>query len=171
MVDGSLVSPVTVNSSGILGGAGKLTSVTINAGGHLAPGDPLGRLQLSGSLTLLSGAVMDYALDIPTDSDMVSMPVGALTLSGQQFSDFNFTALSGFGPGAYTLIDAGSISGSLGANTGGMIDGLTASLAISGNDLVLTVVPEPTTLARRRRKRRRRARIRATAATAPRQMT
>jgi hypothetical protein len=50
-------------------------------------------------------------------------------------------------PGAYTLIDAGSMGGGLGANTSGTIDGLPASLAISGNDLVLTVVPEAGTLA------------------------
>jgi hypothetical protein len=75
------------------------------------------------------------------------MPAGALGLNGQQFSDFNFTPLDGFEPGAYPLIDAGSINGSLGANTSGMIDGLPATLAISGNDLVLTVVPEPGTLA------------------------
>ncbi len=86
---------------------------------------------------------MDFALDMPADSDLVSMPAGALSFNGQQFSDFNFTALAGFGPGAFTLIDAGSINGSLGANTSGMIDGLPATLAISGNDLVLTVVPEP----------------------------
>jgi hypothetical protein len=52
-----------------------------------------------------------------------------------------------FGPGTYDLIEAGSISGSLSASTSGTIDGYPASLAISGNDLVLTVVPEPSTLA------------------------
>ena len=40
----------------------------------------------------------------------------------------------------------GSISGSL-ASTSGSIDGYPATLAVQGNDLVLTVVPEPSTLA------------------------
>ena len=62
-----------------------------------------------------------------------------LVLNGQQFSDFNFTPLDGFGLGTYTLIDAGSISGSLGANTSGMIDGDPATLAVQGNNLVLKV--------------------------------
>ena len=32
---------------------------------------------------------------------------GQLILSGQQFSDFNFTPLAGFGAGTYDLIDFG----------------------------------------------------------------
>jgi hypothetical protein len=146
LVDGILASPVLANSGSTLGGNGHLTSVTIKAGGHLAPGNPLGSLQLSGSLTLSAGAAMDYGLDMPADSSLVSMPAGVLSLSGQQFSDFNFSTLSGFGAGAYTLVDAGSINGSLGANHGGTINGLPASIAIQGNDLVLNVVPEPGTL-------------------------
>ncbi len=91
LVNGWLVSPVTVNSGGILAGTGSLTSVIVNAGGHLAPGDAPGLLNLSGSLTLMSSAVMDYELDTPLDSDKVLMlPTGLLTLSGQQFSDFNW---------------------------------------------------------------------------------
>jgi hypothetical protein len=148
VVNGSLVSPVTVNNGGALRGTGSLSTVTVNSGGHLAPGDAPGLLTLSGSLSLLSGAKMDYELDTPLDSDEIYMPTSLLSLHGQQFSDFNFTALGGFGPGSYTLIDAGSISGSLGGNTGGTINGLPATLAIQGNDVVLTVVvPEPGTLA------------------------
>jgi autotransporter-associated beta strand protein len=147
MVNGSLASAVTVNSGGILAGTGSLTSVTVNAGGQLAPGDAPGTLTLSGSLTLLSGAALDYELDTPLDSDEILMSAGTLELNGQQFSDFNFTPLAGFGRGTYTLIDAGSITGSLGSTTSGTIDGLQASLAVKGDNLVLNVVPEPSTLA------------------------
>jgi len=146
LVNGSLASPVTVNSGSTLGGTGSLSSVLVNSGGHLAPGDAPGTLTLSSSLTLLSGAKMDYELDTPLDSDLIVMSSSALTLNGQQFSDFNFTPLAAFGPGAYTLIDAGLISGSLGSGTSGVVNGLPASLAIQGNDLVLNVVPEPSSL-------------------------
>ena len=71
----------------------------------------------------------------------------ALTLNGQQFSDFNFTWSANFGPGIYALIGFGSSSGSLGANTSGTIDGYPATLAVQGNDLVVNVVPEPSTAA------------------------
>ncbi len=142
-VNGSLASAVTVASGGTLGGTGSLSSVTVSAGGQLSPGDAPGILNISGSLTLVRGAVMDYELGTPTDSDEVLMPSGMLALNGQQFSDFNFTALGGFGDGDYTLIDAGSTSGSLGAITCGTIDGQTATLAVQGSNLVLTIVPEP----------------------------
>ncbi len=147
LVNGSLASPVTVNSGGMLGGSGSLTSVTVASGGSLSPGAAPGAMTVSGSLSLLPGAQMDYVLDTPTDSDEVYMPSGPLVLSGQQFADFNFTALGGFGPGTYMLIDASSVPiGSLGTSTSGTIDGLPANIAIQGDDVVLTVVPEPGTL-------------------------
>ena len=146
-VNGSLVSPVTVSNGGTLGGTGNLTSVTVNPGGQLAPGDALGQLSISGNLILASGAMMDFELDTPSTSDEINMPLGNLSLNSQQFSDFDFTWSANFGPGNYELIDFGSSSGSLGGNTSGTIDGLPATLAVQGNDLVLTVVPEPSTLA------------------------
>ncbi len=146
-VNGSLLSPVTVQSGGILSGTGSLSSVTVTPSGQLAPGNPSGAMNVSGSVNLEVGAVMDYELDSPSTSDEVLMPTGELILSGQQFSSFNFTWTADFGPGTYDLITFGSSSGSLGANTSGSIDGLPAALTVTNNDLVLTVVPEPSTLA------------------------
>ncbi len=147
LVNGSLASAVTVNSGGTLGGMGHLSSVTVESGGLLAPGGATPQMSLGGTLTLLSSAVMDYQLDTPSDSDMVYMPSGRLALNDQQFADFYFTPLGGFGEGAYTLIDAGSITGNLGTSTSGTINGLPAYIATQGDSLVLTVVPEPSTLA------------------------
>ena len=148
VVNGSLGSLVTVNSGGILGGTGYLSSVTVNAGGQLAPGDSLGALNLRGSLILESGAVMDYELDTPSASSEVLMPLSQLVLSGQQFSDFHFTWSANFAPGNYDLIDFASSSGRLGTNTSGTIDGYPATLTVrNNNDLVLSVTPEPSSLA------------------------
>ncbi len=145
-VNCSLASPVTVGSGGILSGTGSLGSVSVGAGGQIAPGGSLDTLSISGNLLLASGAVLDYGLDTPSGSDVISC--GNLTLNGQQFSDFNFTPSANFAPGTYDLIQAGSVpSGDLGSDTSGTIDGLPASLAVSGDDVVLTVVPEPSTLA------------------------
>jgi autotransporter-associated beta strand protein len=145
-VDGWLTnSAVSVNSGGTLGGTGYLSSVTVNAGGNLAPGDPKGALHLSGNLNLASGAAMDYDLDgILTDNEVL-MPTGQLILSDQQFANFDITPQAGFYRGTYILIDAGSISGSLGTNLSGTVNGLPATLAVQGNELVLNVVPEPST--------------------------
>ncbi len=146
VVDGWLTNSAVSVNGGTLGGTGHLGSVTVNTGGQLAPGDSVGTLNMSGSLILEAGAVMDYELDTPSTSDMISC--GSLALNLQQISDFNITPTANFGPGTYDLIAFGSYSGSLGANTSGMIDGYTATLAIQGNnDLVLIVTPEPSTLA------------------------
>ncbi len=146
VVDGWLPnSAVTVNG-GTLGGTGHLSSGTVTAGGQIAPGNPLGTLHFSGGLVLSSGADMDFELDTPSTSSMISC--SSLTLGGQQFSNFAFPYTANFAPGTYYLIEAGSSpSGTLGTSTSGTIDGYPASLAVKGNNLVLTVVPEPGTLA------------------------
>jgi hypothetical protein len=79
------------------------------------------------------------------------MPANSFRRSGnsalnlQQFSDFNFAWTTNFAPGSYNLIQVGSVSGNLGANRSGTIDGYPATLALQNNGLVLTVVPEPST--------------------------
>ena len=137
---------MVVNNGGLLGGAGTLSSVTVSPSGAIAPGNPLGTLTMSGGLDLAPGAEMDYELDTPTTSSLISS--SSLSLNGQQFTDFNFLETANFRPGAYDLIETGSpISGSLGASTSGTINGDPASLSVQGGNLVLTVVPEPGTLA------------------------
>ena len=88
---------------------------------------------------------MDYELDTPSTSDMIS--AGNLTLNSQQFSDFHFMWSTSFAPGIYPLIGFASSSCSLAANTSGTIDGYPATLAVQGSDLVVNVVPEPSTAA------------------------
>ena len=148
IVDGWLTNSAVSVNGGTLGGTGYLGSVTVDASGTLAPGDPQGILHLSGNIVLASGAAMDYDLDGVSTDDEVSMPSGSLTFSGQQFSNFGFTWTDGFGQGTYTLVNAQSISG-LGSNLSGSIDGLPATLSVQGSgnnqDLVLNVTPEPST--------------------------
>lgn len=131
-------------------GAGTVAgSVSAAAGSHIAPGDGIGKLIITGSLTLADGALLDYELGTTANSDQISMSSSALTLNGLDFSDFTFTACSGFGEGEYKLIDALSISG-LGTNVTGAIGYYyTGTLSVSSGDLMLTVVPvpEPGTLA------------------------
>jgi autotransporter-associated beta strand protein len=145
---GSLASPVTVHAGATFGGDGRAGSVTVKGEGHVAPGASASALRLSGDLILEADAKLDFKLGPPAFSDLIAMDSATtLSLNGQQFSDFTFTAYTGFGPGDYTLIDAFAIEGALGTNRNGTIAGLPASLAVSGNDLMLTVVPEPSTFA------------------------
>lgn len=158
----------TVGNGGTLGGSGSITSafagsvpgalaadVTLQSGGRLAAGNGgAGTLTValgSAGLFDVSGAVGGanagaLAFELGTLSDMVLLTSGTLNIGAGilEFADFDFTALSGFGPGTYTLFDTSStIEGSLGSSLTGTVGGFSATVAISGNDLVLDVVPEP----------------------------
>ena len=145
-IDGWLPNSAVSVNGGTLGGTGYLGSVTVSGNGTLTPGDSLGVLHLSGNLVLAASGTMDFHLDGLSTDDEVSMSSGTLTFSGQQFPNFGFAWTTGFGPGTYTLVNAESITG-LGSNLSGSIDGLPASLSVQNNDLMLTVVPEPSTAA------------------------
>jgi autotransporter-associated beta strand protein len=134
---------VVVNDGGILGGTGTVGNVTVYSGGHIAPGNSAGVLVLWGNLTLNDGALLDFELANTSASDKISMSNSTLYLNGLDYSDFTFTALNKFGKGTYMLIDAKIISGSLGSNLTGTIGDYSATLSKLGNDLILTVVPEP----------------------------
>ena len=146
LVNGSLVSAVTV-SSGAVGGSGTLGTVTVSPSGAIAPGSPLGTLTLGGSLILSSGAMLDYDLDTPSSSGMIAC--GPVVASSLGFSTFSFENTSNFVPGVYDLIQSNTpLPGNLlGGSTSGSIGGYPANLAVSGKELVLNVAPEPGTLA------------------------
>ena len=90
---------------------------------------------------------MDYDLNEPGGGDTISC--GSLYVGGSlAFSNFGFGYTSNFGPGVYDLIYSTSLpSNLLGNSTSGLVDGYPANLAVSGNYVVLSVVPEPSTLA------------------------
>ncbi len=129
-----------------MGSGTVIGNIAATAGSHIAPGDSAGILTILGNLTLNSGEVLDFELADITASDKISMTGSTLYLNNQQFSSFNFKPLGGFSQGTYILIDAGNIQGNLGPNLDGNIGGLPAFLSLSGDNLVLNVVPEPSTL-------------------------
>jgi autotransporter-associated beta strand protein len=131
------------NNQTITGGGTIQGNIYATSGSHIAPGDGIGTLTLLGNMTLTEGALLDYELGTVANSDLICMSSSTLYINNLKFSDFAFTSPDEFGVGSYTLIDAGLISGNLGTDTLGNINGLSAYLSLSGNDLVLTVVPEP----------------------------
>lgn len=157
-VDGLMVSTSAVFNvaGGRLQGTGQVRSpgVTITNGATLAPGDSVGTLTMS-NLTLASGAKLEFELAATNASDKV-VDLGALTLGGQQWSDFTFLPQTGFGGGTYTLVDGLNLAGSLGATTNGTIsyNSLTYNgflqLDNANKDLLLVIInpiPEPCVLA------------------------
>ncbi|MDZ5452017.1 autotransporter domain-containing protein [Labrys sedimenti] len=91
-VDGALGGTVNVVAGGTLGGSGTVgaagITTTIADGGHIAPGNSVGRLHVAGNLALASGSVLDFELGspgasagAPGTSDHVDV-AGDLTLDG-----------------------------------------------------------------------------------------
>ena len=158
-----------VNSGGTLGGAGSINlsagtgSITVSSGGKLSPGSAAGvagtltlalnaasSLNISGAASPVGSGAFLFDLATPSTSDEVLLTSGSLNIGSGvlEIDDFVFNPLSGFGPGTYTLFGSSSaITGTLGSNLSGTVDGLSATLGLSGDNVVLTVVPEPSTLA------------------------
>jgi len=120
----SATGAVSVASSAALGGPGVIGgAVTVNSGGKLSPGIGIGTLTINNSLTLQSGAALNFELGATNASDKVVVS-GALTLGGA----LNVTNLAGFGAGTYTLFTyGGALSGNLPA-IGVMPSGCTGSV-------------------------------------------
>lgn len=154
IVDGSLsgATRLDVLNGGALGGSGTVTaaSFTLEEGASL---DPFGELTfaLGASETLNIAAAGFGALrfDLGSISDRIALASGTLALGGSlSLSDFAFTDAGGFGPGSYVLFDTDAdILGTLTGNTGTVL-GHEAFLAFANgangrDDLILTVIPEP----------------------------
>lgn len=90
IVNGSLsaLSTVTVEAGATLGGSGTVGHTIIADGGHIAPGNSIGTLNFSRTLTLSSGSILDFELGspgvaggAPGTSDRIAVG-GNLTLDG-----------------------------------------------------------------------------------------
>lgn len=155
-----------VESGGTLGGTGTINlsavnrSVVIKSGGKLAPGASagtltlnlgLGALDLTGAISAANVASLVFELGAPGASDQVLLTSGILNIGTENlgFSDFAFTTLPGFTSGVYTLFDsAGAIQGTLSpSDLSGPIGTQTGTLSVApnGQDILLTVIPEPST--------------------------
>ncbi len=146
----------TFGSVQTLGGLGSValpTSGTVSLQGFLAPGGVsagtlaftnAGTFDIESAITSGTGR-LQFGLGPTGASDRVNVSGGTLAIGEGflNFDDFAFTDLGGFGPGTYTLFSAAAISGTLGTTTSGTIGGFDSSLAVTGGDIQLVVVPEP----------------------------
>ena len=138
-VNGSIASPVAVNNGGTLSGTGSLVNVTVNTGGHLAPGDlNTGVLLLAGEMDF-EGGELDV---VGGGSSLTSLSIaGNLSLNDDPMLDFS----GSLAPGTYTI-----------ATYGGTLNGTFGTLNIPAGDTInygtrsnssitLSAVPEPST--------------------------
>jgi len=161
-----------VNNGGTLAGTGTidLSAANTTSGGRNFTVANGGRLEASSlddlTLTLstgvlnISGAAASaspsflFSLGAPS-STVLSLTSGQLNIGTGVlgFADFQFATFSGFDNGVYKLFDTSSaIVGSLGASPslfGPIGNGGTGTLSLSsgGQDVILTVIPEPSTWA------------------------
>jgi T5SS/PEP-CTERM-associated repeat protein/autotransporter-associated beta strand protein len=122
-VEGSTTSPTVVSGSGTLGGSGAVhEAVTVNAGGTVSPGAPLGALTV-GSLSLDSQARLSFQLAAPGQaSDLIEVTEN-LILDGV----LDIANAGGLGIGEYTLIRYGGTLVNRGLRLGGLPPGFQTS--------------------------------------------
>ncbi len=145
---------VTVNS-GVLGGTGSIAGpVTINGGARLSPGASIEDLG-TGSLTLAAGSFFDVEL-VPTACDRVDV-TGGVSLADAILQLAIGGDFAAYGGTQYVLINndgyADPVAGTFDSlPEGSVINSLQGQFVLSyqggdGNDVVLTAVPEPATMA------------------------
>nr|WP_256371445.1 autotransporter domain-containing protein [Stappia sp. ES.058] len=118
-VDGLLNGAINVDG-GILGGSGTLGNLTMNSGSVLAPGNSIGTLNVA-STTFNAGSTYEVELDdggfvAGTNNDLLNAS-GTVTINGgtvhvtpETGTDDGSTYVA---PGTYTIITAGSVTGTL----------------------------------------------------------
>ena len=153
---------LTVAQNQELKGDGLVTgNVVMGAGSVITPGADVGVLSFDGNLTLSATSVFNFQLGSSATPGTTYDQIKVVSLTGFNlldigselinFSNFNFTALPGFGEGTYTLFDAGT-SGTLGSTLTGQIGAYPGTISTDPftSAVVLTVfaaVPEPGTVA------------------------
>ncbi len=148
---GTGTGAVAVNNGGTLGGTGFIGgAVTVAAGGKLSPGESAGNLTINNSLNIsgaLSGAAGSMLFDLGDTVTLSGANVLTIGSGLLNWDDFVFTGTAA--NGTYTLFDtSAAISGTLGTTRSGKIGSYDATLSLgeSGQDILLTVVPEPATM-------------------------
>ena len=149
----------TVNAGGTLGGSGRIDLsavnglVTVNAGGKLSPGSSSGAVGTntlalgSGSLDLSAAAgtagTLVFDLAATNASDRINLASGTLNIGSGllNLASFQFGGVLNPGQTTYTLITSTNLIGTLASSgfTGSVCGATNSTLAISGNNLVLTL--------------------------------
>ncbi len=142
-------SVVTVSGTGTLGGNGSIGSaVIVQSGGTIAPGNGLGKLTVSNSVTLQAGSFAQLEINRSPLTNDVLRVTGALNYGGT-LAVVNLGGALGAGD-SFTLFQAGSISGNFAAyslptlNSG--LGWSTTNLNIGILSVVQTVNVSPTNL-------------------------
>ena len=127
---------ITVGNGGTVGGTGSVSgAVTVGNGGHIAPGASIESLGVGG-LTLSAGSNLDFEFGAGGAADQINVG-GLLSLNG---GTLNLLDAGGMGVGTYTLINYGTLAGSV-ANLGTPVgpSAFQYGLSDTGSSIVLSV--------------------------------
>ncbi len=161
-------------SGGTLGGTGQITpgvgaSIKVSSGGTIAPGAGIGTLSINGANTAVtvllmeSGAKFTFDLNTGFASDRIDLlngTAGDFSFGGNVI-DFTDLSSGSLDHGAYTLFTASAADNYGGAfatdGSGFVTAGLSigtgleayagSTLQLVGNDIVLNIIPEPSSWA------------------------
>ncbi len=143
-VNGSIVSPVNVESGGTLGGTGTISNiVTVQGGGVYAPGNSIGTQTINGALTFGAGGILEIEVNAAGAGDQIILQ-GTADLTGGILRPLLEQGL--YGPStSYTIINNDGVDPVTGQFAS--IDNIYAFFVPSvqydggtGNDVVLTLV-------------------------------
>ena len=136
-MNGSLVSPLTVNAGGTLAGTGTVGNVTIASGGTYAPGNSIGTQTVAGNVTFAAGSTYAVEVNPAGQSDRIAatgtatLGGGTVAVLGQAGTYNNLTS--------YTILTAaGGVSGQFAGATSNLAF-LTPLLSYGSNAVTLTL--------------------------------
>ena len=139
---GTGTGAVAVNSGGTLGGTGMISgAITVNSGGALAPGNPLGTLTVSNSLTLAAGSTTFVQVEHSPLTNDAAKITGTFT-EGGTLNVTNIGAAALTNGDSFKLFNAASYSGAFAGYVlpplGSRLAWKTSALGASG---LISVVP------------------------------
>ena len=129
-VNGTINGLVTVNAGGMLGGTGTIDNVLVN-GGVLAPGNSIGTLNVTNSLTL--SAASSYMVEISGTSSDLTLVTGVATLGGATV----VVVPTGTVAKQYTILTAGSLPDTFNPVVTGVSSNLNPTLSYDANNVYL----------------------------------
>lgn len=136
VVDGSLASALVTVEGGALGGSGQVGSVAVQSGGTLAPGNSIGTLTVSGSLSFAAGSTYQVEVNAAGQGDKIVVS-GMATLNGGTVEvlaeNGNYADAT-----SYTILTASSVTGQF-SNVTSNLAFLTPSLSYDGQSVTLTM--------------------------------
>ncbi|MEX0775097.1 MAG: PEP-CTERM sorting domain-containing protein [Phycisphaeraceae bacterium] len=140
---GAVSNAGSIFIDGTFSGGGSVAGiVTVQAGGFLAPGNSIGALSVTGDVLLAGTMLVELDGAGAGSSDLLNVS-NILDITA---ATVDFDALS-LNDAAYIFASYGSLTGAQFASISNLPTGYTINYSYQGNQIALTTIPEPASLA------------------------